>query len=147
MTNCPDRNGGCNCGDLLYAVQMYGFVLYEAQLFLDTHPNDTTALEYYRKYSQLYREAVEAYESACGPLSSKSDYAVGNTWRWIDGGWPWHNGNDYYEQGNGQNGMQNGMQNGVQNGTQNNMQNNMQNNTRNGTNRGAQNNGREGGNR
>ena len=85
------------CGDLLYAVQMYGFVLDEARLFLDTHPNNQSALDYYRKYSELYREAVAEYEASCGPLTANSEVSsAGNSWRWIDGGWPWNgaDGND-----------------------------------------------------
>ncbi len=83
-----------NCGDLLYQVQMYGFVLDEARLFLDTHPNNQMALEYYKKYSELYREAVSAYEASCGPLTANSQASVGETWRWIEGGWPWNGPGD-----------------------------------------------------
>ncbi len=82
---------GKSCGDLMYAVQMYGFVLDEARLFLDTHPKSQPALDYYRKYSELYRDAVAEYEAACGPLTANSEASsAGDSWRWIDGGWPWN---------------------------------------------------------
>lgn len=87
-----DRN---NCGNLLYQVQMYGFVLDEARLFLDTHPNNETALEYYRKYSELYRAAVGEYEASCGPLTANSMASTdGDSWQWITGGWPWNGPNE-----------------------------------------------------
>ena len=87
-----DRN---NCGNLLYQVQMYGFVLDEARLYLDTHPNNQMALEYYRKYSELYRDAVEEYEKSCGPLTANSLTSTdGDAWRWIEGGWPWNGPNE-----------------------------------------------------
>ena len=90
MTNGSGMNNS-RCGDLLYAVQMYGFVLDEARLYLDTHPQNQTALEYYRKYSELYREAVAEYEMNCGPLTANSEAStMGDRWRWIDGGWPWN---------------------------------------------------------
>ena len=83
------------CGDLLYKIQIYGFVLDEARLFLDTHPDNATALEYYRKYSELYRDAVGEYESSCGPLTANSKSSTdGESWRWIEGGWPWNGPNE-----------------------------------------------------
>lgn len=93
--NGNNNNGRPDCGDLLYAVQMYGFVLDEARLFLDTHPQDQTALEYYSKYGELYRDAVAKYESSCGPLTANSPVStMGGKWRWIDGGWPWNGPNE-----------------------------------------------------
>ena len=84
-----------SCGDLLYQVQMYGFVLDEARLYLDTHPDNQTALEYYRKYSELYKQAVAEYEAGCGPLTANSKASTdGSDWRWIEGGWPWYGPND-----------------------------------------------------
>ncbi len=88
MTNGNGNNN--SCGDLLYRIQMYGFVLDEARLYLDTHPDNDLALEYYRKYSELYRRAVAEYESVCGPLTANSASSTdGASWRWIEGGWPW----------------------------------------------------------
>lgn len=73
---------------LMHELQMYGFVLDEARLFLDTHPNDKDALAYYRKYSALYDEAKKEYESMFGPIVANAT-AAGESWRWIEGGWPW----------------------------------------------------------
>ncbi|MCD7944585.1 MAG: spore coat protein CotJB [Clostridia bacterium] len=77
------------CERLLYCVQMYGFVLDETRLFLDTHPENRQALEYYKKYSSLYRDAVAEYEAARGPLTTQSEAVTGDTWMWSCGGWPW----------------------------------------------------------
>lgn len=73
---------------LTHELQMYGFVLDEARLFLDTHPNDKDALAYYKKYSALYDEAKKEYESMFGPIVANAT-AAGESWRWIEGGWPW----------------------------------------------------------
>lgn len=80
------------CARLLHTIQMYSFVLLETNLYLDSHPNDQTALEYFRKYSQLLKQAREEYESQCGPLSPNSNFIATDTWRWVDGPWPWQLG-------------------------------------------------------
>ena len=75
--------------NMLKKIQMYSFVLSEAGLFLDTHPDNEQALEYYRKYSPLLAEAVEGYEAKYGPLTPNTAAAKGTTWSWIEGNWPW----------------------------------------------------------
>ena len=74
---------------LMYELQMYGFVLDEARLFLDTHPNCQEALSYYRKYSEIYEETKKEFESMFGPLTANRAAADGESWQWIMGGWPW----------------------------------------------------------
>jgi spore coat protein JB len=80
------------CARLLHTIQMYSFVLLETNLYLDSHPNDQMALEYFRKYSQLLKQAREEYESQCGPLSPNSNFIATDTWRWVEGPWPWQPG-------------------------------------------------------
>ena len=72
---------------LLREVQMAEFALVEANLFLDTHPTDTNALEYFCKYKQIHDKAVEAYNAACGPLTAMQ--YDGGRWKWTDGPFPW----------------------------------------------------------
>lgn len=74
--------------DLLTAVQMYDFYLYELQLYLDTHPTCTKGLAAFRKYSELRKEAYRLYCEKCGPLivsQSQSD----TCFKWAEGPWPW----------------------------------------------------------
>ena len=42
---------------LLREVQMAEFALVEANLFLDTHPTDANALEYFCKYKQIHEKS------------------------------------------------------------------------------------------
>lgn len=74
---------------LMYELQMYGFVLDEARLFLDTHPNSKEALAYYRKYSEIYKETKNEFESMFGPITAGKIAAESDSWQWIMGGWPW----------------------------------------------------------
>lgn len=73
---------------LLKRIQVCDFVLNDTALFLDSHPEDPMALEYFRKYQELRKTAVEAYTGKYGPLSRK-DFAGGERWNWVDGPWPW----------------------------------------------------------
>ena len=72
----------------LYEVQIAGFALDEANLFLDTHPQDPEALAAMREYQRQYREAVAVYENQFGPLTASSSY-TDECWAWIKNPWPW----------------------------------------------------------
>ena len=65
-----------------------GFAVDDMELYLDTHPCDTNALNYYQQLVKMNREAVRAYESQCGPLTAEAVNSVDN-WTWIADKWPW----------------------------------------------------------
>lgn len=73
---------------LMKAVMTYSFVLVEANLYLDTHPNDKQAIAYFNKYKKLYREAVDEYEKKCGPITT-GGVDCDTTWTWSTTPWPW----------------------------------------------------------
>jgi len=74
---------------LMELINMYSFAEDDAALYLDTHPQDMKALEYFNKYSMLRNEALAAYSKSYGPLTI--DTATNNMlkWEWIDEPWPW----------------------------------------------------------
>lgn len=74
---------------MIRRVQIEDFALFEAHLFLDTHPTDADAQAYYRKHLAQAKAAREEYEAKYGPLEATS-YTGGN-WNWIDDPWPWEN--------------------------------------------------------
>ena len=53
----------------LYEISMIDFLLMDMQLYLDTHPNDKNALEYYRHYAKY------------GPLFA-TQYKCSKEWEW-----------------------------------------------------------------
>lgn len=71
----------------LTELQAIAFVLQELALYLDTHRDDTEALQMYREYQKLYEDGQETYEKVYGPLNhiSKSN----GEYRWLDDPWPW----------------------------------------------------------
>mgnify|MGYP002412878337 CR=1 FL=1 len=75
---------------LLKRVQVCDFALVDAALYLDTHPEDKMALDFFKKYAELRKAAADAYVSKFGPLVW-SDYNGGDRWNWVDGPWPWQN--------------------------------------------------------
>lgn len=73
--------------DLLRNVQTAEFALVEAGLFLDTHPDDRNALEYYQTFQKKHEKAVQDYVAAYGPLMAMQH--EGSRWKWVDGPAPW----------------------------------------------------------
>ena len=73
---------------LLKRVQICDFALNDAALFLDTHPEDTDALAYYKQQLELRVAVVADFEEKFGPIT-KGAYDGGPRWRWVDDPWPW----------------------------------------------------------
>ena len=77
------------CKEKLFAyITASSFVLDDLRLFLDTHPNDKEALDYWRKVEKGRNEAVEEYTKCYGPISAYNVDAK-NYWTWVDEPWPW----------------------------------------------------------
>ncbi|WP_242842103.1 spore coat protein CotJB [Ruminiclostridium cellobioparum] len=79
---------------MLLQVQAYEFALVEVGLFLDTHPNDQTALAYFSQYRELKHRAVSDYTRMYGPITMDHMDNDLSTWRWIDNPWPWETGSE-----------------------------------------------------
>jgi spore coat protein JB len=73
---------------LMCIITESSFALDDCKLFLDTHPYDKEALEYYEKYRQIRKAAMREYRECYGPISAY-DVEPANYWTWIDDPWPW----------------------------------------------------------
>lgn len=73
---------------LLRKLQIYGFALYDTVLYLDSHPEDNGALDYYDKMSAAYKQAKLQYEESFGPLTING-VDTDNGWSWTKAPWPW----------------------------------------------------------
>lgn len=71
----------------LTELQTLGFAIHEIALYLDTHRNDTEALELYRSLQKLYHQGREKYEKMYGPLNHMS--ITEGEYKWLDDPWPW----------------------------------------------------------
>lgn len=75
--------------ELMQRINHYSFAVVEATLFLDTHPYDEKAMEYFQKYRALRMEALQEYAKYYAPLVI--DYASNDRmpWSWANEPWPW----------------------------------------------------------
>ena len=77
----------CNCHEmnrreLFEYINQISFAVDDVKLFLDTHPGNQKALEYFQKYKEKRIEALKEYT-----VSENSD-----CWNWINEPWPWQEG-------------------------------------------------------
>ncbi len=76
--------------NLLRRIQETEFVALDLNLYLDTHPEDTKALEHYNKAAAELQVLMKKYEECYGPLLNFGlSSETGKTWRWINQPWPW----------------------------------------------------------
>lgn len=74
---------------LLKQLMVADFAMHETALFLDSHPNNKKALDYYKKVRDKREVLAEQYRKEFGPLTY---YEVRyNSWNWVDTPWPWQN--------------------------------------------------------
>ncbi|MBQ4563659.1 MAG: spore coat protein CotJB [Lachnospiraceae bacterium] len=73
------------------SVYELGFALVETALFLDTHPDNAEALEYYHQIKHQYDAAVDEYNRTCAPLTIDSVHSH-DDWTWAKTPWPWEGG-------------------------------------------------------
>lgn len=71
----------------LTELQTMSFAIQDLALYLDTHRDDTEALEVYRSLQKLYAEGRKKYEKECGPLTHGS--IMDGEYSWLDDPWPW----------------------------------------------------------
>lgn len=75
--------------ELLMRIMELEFACLELNLFLDTHPDDTSALKDFKLRSQELMKAKMEYEFAYGPLLNYGFGTAGTGWQWINDPWPW----------------------------------------------------------
>lgn len=85
MMNNNCKQGKKELFDMIGAVSFY---LDDLRLFLDTHPDNTEALELFTQYQAQRHEMVKNYTLNYGPIDS---YYVNteNGWTWNDCPMPW----------------------------------------------------------
>ena len=77
--------------EMLEKIKELNFAVIELALYLNTHPNDTRALNLHRRYSKELKELKDKYQKIYGPLTI---YYPCNKWRWLEEPWPWEGGMD-----------------------------------------------------
>lgn len=93
-----NANGGRLTGTLAEQIRALSFVKTELELYLDTHPDCRTALDYYYKTINELKRLTEQYENTVGPLTAMGNVSA-DQWHWVDGPWPWQQAGDFMREG------------------------------------------------
>ena len=76
---------------MLHDIGIVDFVLVELTLYLDTHPHDRSAMEYFNHYSRIKNQMERDFSQRFFPL--RKDLAESDTeWRWGMAPLPWEGG-------------------------------------------------------
>ena len=70
------------------------FALLELNLFLDTHPGNSCAMNKRCEYMAEKAELIAQYEAQYGPYIRTAADVQGDTWCWVKGPWPWELGGE-----------------------------------------------------
>lgn len=73
--------------ELLNDIMMLDFAVADITLFLDTHPEDKEAYEYYKEACTRLKTATEMYTEKFGALNNRT--LSGDNYNYIYGPWPW----------------------------------------------------------
>ena len=76
---------------LLQKVYTYGFAIDDVILYLDTHPDDEEALNYFNQCTALYNAAKQSYQEQFGQLNAFSEQER-SSWDWNTAPMPWEGG-------------------------------------------------------
>lgn len=87
MENPPTHDTEC---EMMKQIQEIGFAVVDLNLFLDTHPDCTQALELYTKLAATLKSLKNDYQSRFGPLYA-TDSNKDTPFDWVEQGrkWPW----------------------------------------------------------
>lgn len=76
---------------MLNEIRMVNFVLVDLMLYLDTHPNDRKALEYFNHYNRIKSRMEREFSMKYYPLTKDASEST-TEWRWSMAPMPWEGG-------------------------------------------------------
>ena len=85
--NNNGNNANASCEELMRAIMEADFFAQDLKLYLDTHPDDSRAVEMFREAVRQSKACKAAFEDSFWPLVADSAGTDGN-WDWLDGVWP-----------------------------------------------------------
>ena len=78
----------CKASALMRQLQAAGFAVDDVKLYLDTHPCDPAAMDFYKRHQALRDRAAAEYVANVGPLTAEN-VPCDRQWTWTEGPWPW----------------------------------------------------------
>lgn len=85
--NNPGGGNSSSCEELMRAIMEADFFAQDLKLYLDTHPDDSRAVEMFREAVRQSKACKAAFEDSFWPLVADSAGTDG-TWDWFNGVWP-----------------------------------------------------------
>lgn len=82
---------------LLSDIRMVCFSVTELTLYLDTHPKDARALEYFNHYIRIQKQLEKEYAAKYGPLNLATANTYNGEWNWGRMPLPWEGVCGYVE--------------------------------------------------
>jgi spore coat protein JB len=82
-----------NKEQMLNDIGVVGFILIDLGLYLDTHPDDRNAIEYFNHYSRIKNQMTRDFSMKYYPLTMELAES-GREWRWGAAPMPWEGGCD-----------------------------------------------------
>lgn len=77
---------------MLHDIGVVDFVTVEMTEYLDTHPKDREAMEYFNHYMRMKNQMMRDYAAKYGPLSLSVADTSNKEWKWALQPMPWEGG-------------------------------------------------------
>ena len=74
--------------ELMRKIQALAFAKTETELYLDCHPDNAAAIEYYHKINEELDSYILEYSNKFGPIRAADSSR--REWNWVGDAWPWH---------------------------------------------------------
>lgn len=92
-----DKPCGCTKGErqrLMQQINNVSFAVVEMVEYLDTHPFEPEAIEFFKHYSKMRNRLLKEYAEKFGPLTVDSipDSGDDENWKWALESLPWRGG-------------------------------------------------------
>lgn len=78
--------------ELLDWINVVSFAVDDVKLFLDTHPYDEEALQYFDEFKKQRVQAMKEYAKYYGPLALDTAAESCDRWKRVLEPWPWQEG-------------------------------------------------------
>ena len=76
---------------LMDTINEVSFAVDDIKLYLDTHPDDKKALEFFKEKVMIRNEALKEYAAQYGPLTiDTAEDTCSRQWDWVMQPWPWN---------------------------------------------------------
>lgn len=87
---CDSAYESMSQAQLFNLINEVSFAAYDAMLYLDTHPCDSSALSYHQKMTRQRKEAMSVFARRFYPLTADCTVEADSTrWEWVSQPWPW----------------------------------------------------------